>query len=49
MDFRLIIGNIVDDSRLIERVIVIGDKLRHFPYFDTQNSVKILEKKQSDI
>lgn len=33
MDFGLIIGNIVDDGRLIERVLVIGDGVGHFPYF----------------
>ena len=47
MYFGLIIGNIVDGSRLIERVIVMGDNMRHFRDFAIWNSVSILEKKQS--
>ena len=56
--FRLIVGNIVDDRGHLEGVIgiegviivgaiVMGDNRRHFPYFPTRNSVKMLEEKQS--
>jgi len=38
--FRPIIGYIVDDSSLIERVI-IGESMKHFPYFAIRNTVEM--------
>jgi len=42
--FRPMIGNTVDDCRLVEGVVVTGENVGHFLYLTALNCVVILEK-----